>query len=102
MFDSPEYLAWLYSGTEVMSLRDHLRAVLSDSEPGVAFGECAHDFTDDELEQVINVDDDGYSLNLDDKLVHTRHLWSASRVYFVCDDDGRYHVQSAPRNPSGA
>lgn len=102
MFDSPGYKAWIYSGTVEMSLREHLCAVLSDSEPGVVFEECVHDFTGDQLAQVINVDDDGYSLNLDDKLVHTRHLWSASRVYFVCDDDGRYHVQSAPRNPSGA
>lgn len=99
MFDSPEYKAWLYSGTVEMSLREHLRAVLSDSEPGVTFEACVHNFTDDELGQVINVDDLNYSLNLNDEFVHARHLWSPTRVYFVCDDDGRHHIQSAPRNP---
>jgi hypothetical protein len=99
MFDSRGYEAWLYSGTVVMPLREYLAQVLSQHEPGVIFEECVHDFTDDELAQVINIDDSGYSTNLDDELVHTRHLWSPMRVYFVCDDDGRCHVQSAPRNP---
>lgn len=99
MFDSPGYKAWLYSGTVEMSLREHLCQVLSKHEPGVDFDECAHDFTDKELEEVINVDELGYSLNLDDTLVHKKHLWSAMRVYFVCDDDSRYHIKSAPRNP---
>ena len=99
MFNSPEYKAWLYSGTVKFSLREHLCQVLSSREPGVSFDECVHDFTDVELAQVINVDDSGYSLDLNDDLVRTKYMWSPMRVYFVCDDDGRGHVQSAPRNP---
>ena len=100
MFDSPGYKAWLYSGTVEITLREHLFLVLLSQEPGVSFDECVHDFTDVELAQVINVNEGGYSLNLDDGLTHKKHLWSPMRVYFVCDDDGRCHVQSAPRNPS--
>ncbi len=99
-FNSPEYKAWLYSGTIEMPLRDFLSTALSKKEPEVFFEECVHDFSNSDLAQIINVDELGYSSNLDETLVHKKHLWSPTRVYFIYDDDGRYCIQSAPRNPS--
>ncbi|UUC21712.1 hypothetical protein NOV18_08640 [Pseudomonas asiatica] len=98
-FNSPEYKAWLYSGTIEMPLRDFLSTALSKREPDIIFEQCIHDFSSSELAEIINVDELGYSPNLDEMLVHKKHLWSPTRVYFIYDDDGRYCIQSAPRNP---
>lgn len=98
-FDSPEYKAWINSGTIEMPLRDFLSTALSKKEPEVFFEECVHDFSNSDLAQIINVDEMGYSSNLNEALVHKKHLWSPTRVYFIYDDDGRYCIQSAPRNP---
>ncbi len=99
--DSPRCEPWLFSETVYMPLSLYFSAALFKKEPTVSFDECTHNFSHEELAQIIDVDEMGCSTDIYDHLVHIhrKHLWSPTRVYFINCDDDQYSVQSAPRNP---
>jgi hypothetical protein len=89
---------WLNSGTD-MSFRQYIGLVLAKHEPGVTLADCTHEFSDMELEALVNIHPDLTSYSIDDRWIQTRYIWSPARVYVICDEDGRLGLQSAPRNP---
>lgn len=89
---------WLYDGVD-MSIRDYFASAIAKREPGVTFDDCDHDFTSDELAEVVNASSVSIFRSNDDIWVYKRQVWSPNRVYFVCND-GRQQVQSRPRNPN--
>lgn len=90
---------WIYDGVD-MSIRDYFEHAIAKREPAVSFGDCAHDFLGDELEEVVNAGSVSAFRSKDDSWVYKRHVWSPARVYFICAD-GKQQVQSRPRNPPG-
>ena len=89
---------WIYDGVD-MSLRDYFPHAIAKREPGMSFEDCAHDFTADELAEVVNASSVSAFRTSDDSWVYKRQVWSPNRVYFICQD-GTQQVQSRPRNPS--
>lgn len=88
---------WIYDGVD-MSIRDFFAAAIAKQEPGVTFEDCVHDFSDGELDEIANASSVTAFRSKGDSWVYKRHVWSPSRVYFVCRD-GTQQVQSRPRNP---
>lgn len=88
---------WIYDGVD-MSIRDYFAAAIAKQEPGVRFDDCVHDFAASELDEIANADSVTAFRSKDDSFVYKRHVWSPTRVYFICQD-GRQQVQSRPRNP---
>jgi len=88
---------WIYDGVD-MSIRDYFAHAISKREPGVTFDDCVHDFAAGELDEIANASSVTVFRSEDDSFVYKRHVWSPTRVYFICND-GRQQVQSRPRNP---
>lgn len=88
---------WLYDGVD-MSIRDYFASAIAKREPGVTFDDCDHDFTSDELEELVNASSVSLFRCENDSWIYKRHVWSPARVYFIIDD-GRQQVRSKPRNP---
>lgn len=89
---------WIYDGVD-MSIRDYFAAAIAKQEPGVRFDDCVHDFSAGELNEVVNASRVTAFRSKDDSFVYKRHVWSPTRVYFICQD-GTQQVQSRPRSPS--
>jgi hypothetical protein len=88
---------WIYDGVD-MSLRDYFAAAIAKQESGVTFDDCVHDFTGDELNEIVNASYVSAFRSKDDSWIYKRQVWSPARVYFICQD-GTQQVQSRPRNP---
>lgn len=88
---------WIYDGQD-MSIRDYFASAIEKREPGITFDVCVHDFTAAQLCEIANVGSVTAFRSKDDSFVYQRHVWSPSRVYFVCRD-GTQQVQSRSRNP---
>lgn len=91
---------WIYDGTD-MSIRDYFAHAISKKEPGVTFDDCVNDFAAGELDEIANASSVTAFRSKDDSFVYKRHVWSPTRVYFICED-GRQQVQSRPRHPSNS
>jgi len=88
---------WIYDGVD-MSIRDYFAKAIAKQEPGVTFDDCVHDFAAGELDQTVNASSVTAFRADADRFAYERHVWSPTRVYFICAD-GTQQVQSRPRHP---
>lgn len=72
---------------------------LAKHEPGVTLADCSHEFSEAEFETQVNIHPDLTSYSIDDRWTQTKYVWSAARVYFLLEEDGKLGLKSAPRNP---